>query len=492
MPNLEEVFKLSGVPTYTFVQPAIYNEMKVSIRTPGRCCVVEGPSGIGKTTSITKILDELGVQTKALTLSGRRPADIEMINELPDLGDLGVVIVDDFHRLPDETKKRIADFMKVLADQGSDKSKLVLIGINKAGDHLVTFGHDLGLRLDVFKMEANPSGKISELIHNGEAALNVEIADRDTLIERSMGSFQIAQLLCHDLCVKESVTETLQNKRSLGTPIEVVIDSVMIKLRAIFYTPTTTFARGSKLRPEGRAPYLFILKWLADGEDWFLDLREALKQHVEHRGSVGQVLEKGFLATLLKDKADVLDDFFHFENETGVLSVEDPRLVFYLKNLTWKAFARQVGYKTDEFAGNYDLALSFAGEIRTVAGRLYDLLAERQISVFYDNNEQHRILAEHVEEYLAPIYRNEAAYVVPLLSKEYPKKIWTKFESDNFKHRFGENAVIPIRFTDVQEGFFSNSSNYGGLSFDPTKDHESQLQEIATTLAKRLADDRQN
>jgi hypothetical protein len=127
-----------------------------------------------------------------------------------------------------------------------------------------------------------------------------------------------------------------------------------------------------------------------------------------------------------------------------------------------------------------------------VASRLYDLLAERQISVFYDNNEQQRILAEHVEEYLAPIYRNEAAYVVPLLSKEYPKKIWTKFESDNFKHRFGENAVIPIRFTDVQEGFFSDSSNYGGLSFDPTRDHETQLQEIATTFAKRLADDRQN
>jgi hypothetical protein len=400
------------------------------------------------------------------------------------------VIVDDFHRLPDKTKQRIADFMKLLADQGAEHSKLVLIGINKAGDHLVTFGHDLGLRIDVFKMESNPSGKISELINNGERALNVEIIDRDTVIERSMGSFQITQLLCHDLCVKENVTETVSVKKILRIPIEVVIDSVMIKLRAIFNVATTTFARGSKLRPEGRAPYLFILKWLADGDDWFLDLRDVLKLHPEHRGSVGQVLEKGHLATLLKDKATTLGDFFHFESDTGVLSVEDPRLVFYLKNLTWKAFARQVGYKTDEFKGDYDIALSFAGEVRSVAARLHEILAERQISVFYDNNEQHRILAEHVEEYLAPIYRYEAAYVVPLLSKEYPKKIWTKFESDNFKHRFGENAVIPIRFTDVQEGFFSDTANYGGLSFDPTKEMEPQLQQIAETIAKRLAEDR--
>lgn len=220
------------------------------------------------------------------------------------------------------------------------------------------------------------------------------------------------------------------------------------------------------------------------------DVRESLKTHPEHRGSVGQVVEKGFLATLLRDKSDVLGDFFHYEEETSVLSVEDPRLVFYLKNLTWKAFAREVGYKTDEFKGEYDLALSFAGEVRSIAERLHAILAERQITCFYDYEEQHRILAEHVEEYLAPIYRMEATYVLPLLSKDYPRKIWTKFESDNFKHRFGENAVIPIRFKDVAEGFFSDSSNYGGLWFDPDKDHEEQLQSLADIIAKRLANDR--
>jgi hypothetical protein len=110
--------------------------------------------------------------------------------------------------------------------------------------------------------------------------------------------------------------------------------------------------------------------------------------------------------------------------------------------------------------------------------------------VFYDEDEQHRILAENVEDYLAPIYRTEAAYVVPLLSKHFPRKIWTKFESDQFKNRFGDRAVIPLRFKDAGEGFFSASSGYGGLQFDPKQEAEPQLVGIAGTLARRLAEDR--
>ena len=202
----------------------------------------------------------------------------------------------------------------------------------------------------------------------------------------------------------------------------------------MFFRPTISFARGSKLRREGRAPYLHILRWLAQASDWSLDLRQEVRVRPEHRGSVGQVVEKGYLATLLADKSDVLGEFFHFDEDTSVISAEDPRLIFYLKNLNWRAFAKDVGFSSQEFKGRYDFALSFAGEERNIAQRLCHLLTEREISVFYDEDEQHRILAENVEDYLAPIYRTEAAYVVPLLSKHFPRKIWTKFESDQFKN----------------------------------------------------------
>jgi hypothetical protein len=34
-PYLEEVFKRSGIPTYTFVEPKEYQHLQVALRTPG-------------------------------------------------------------------------------------------------------------------------------------------------------------------------------------------------------------------------------------------------------------------------------------------------------------------------------------------------------------------------------------------------------------------------------------------------------------------------
>ena len=405
--------------------------------------------------------------------------------------DIGIVIVDDFHRLSAGTKDAIAQFMKTLADEEHESSKLIVIGINKAGDHLVTFGHDIGLRIDVFRMEANPDNKIEELILKGEAALNVHFSDKDNFVDRSIGSFQLAQILSYTQCIKNQVSQTLVKPRILTTSVEVIVDDVIQDLRRMFFRPTISFARGSKLRREGRAPYLHILRWLAQASDWSLDLRQEVRVRPEHRGSVGQVVEKGYLATLLADKSDVLGEFFHFDEDTSVISAEDPRLIFYLKNLNWRAFAKDVGFSSQEFKGRYDFALSFAGEERSIAQRLCHLFSEREISVFYDEDEQHRILTENVEDYLAPIYQTEAAYVVPLLSQHFPRKIWTKFESDQFKNRFGDRGVIPLRFKDAGEGFFSASSGYGGLQFDPKQETEPQLMAIAGTLAKRLAEDRE-
>ncbi len=490
MPLLEEVFKVSGVPTYTFVPPQRYDALKVSIRTPGRCAVVEGPSGIGKTTSVVRIIEELNLHSSVASLSARKPSDIEFISALPDMKDIGIVIIDDFHRLDDTTKERISDFMKLLADTERADSKLVLIGINKAGDRLVEHGTDVGLRMDVFKLESNPSSSISQMIDLGETALNIQITHKSDIVEQSQGSFQIAQMLCHKICIEGGVTEKKTNAVAVDTSIEQVIDEVLVDLRRIYQKPIALFARGAKLRREGRAPYLHILKWLTSSSDWSLDLRQAIKANPEHRGSVGQVVEKGYLETIMSTNADVLDEFFHYQTETSVFSVEDPKIIFYLRNLNWKNFVKEVGYTTNYFQGNYDIALSFAGADRAIAERIFEELTRREVSVFYDKNEQHAILATRVEDYLGPIYRTEASYVVPLLSPSYPQKIWTKFESDQFKARFGQNAVIPIRFYSTADGYFSEATEYGSLSFDPAGNVDEQIEEIVETICKRLAEDR--
>ncbi|MDI1327624.1 MAG: hypothetical protein PSV23_12600 [Brevundimonas sp.] len=491
MANLEEVFRLAGVPTYTFVEPLRYGAIKVAVRTPGRCVVLEGPSGIGKTTTVTQIVENLGKGGEIIQLSARRPADIDMISALPDMGKIGTVVIDDFHRLTDEVKSKLSDYMKLLADTSDEHSQLVLIGINKAGDQLVQVAHDLGLRIDIFKMEANPPDKVEELIAKGADALNVRFLDNSQIANAAQGSFHIAQVLCHYICVEAEITETQETLTEIDVSVDVVIDRVMADLGRQFMTPSLVFAGGSKIRREGRAPYLHILKWLSESDDWSLDLAELLRLHPEHKGSIGQVIKKGHLEALLRDKSEVLGHHFHYEPSTRVLSVEDPKLIFFLRNLVWRNFTRKAGFATDYFKGAYDFALSFAGNQREIAHELHNILEEREVSVFYDHNEQHRIIARNVEDYLGPIYRTEARYVVPILSAEYPTRIWTKFESDQFRQRFGEEAVIPVRLTDVREGFFSEERNYGGLAFDPAGDQTAQLRAIADILCARLEEDRE-
>ena len=163
-PFLEDVFKKSGLPTFTFVEPAEYKHLLVALRTPGRGVVVEGPSGIGKTTAVRKAASEIAIDGLAQMLSGRNQHDREMIAELPGIIGIGTVIIDDFHRLDEATKHSIADFLKELADKEDAKTKIVLIGINKAGDSLVNFAPDLNNRIETIHFEVNPPQKVRELI----------------------------------------------------------------------------------------------------------------------------------------------------------------------------------------------------------------------------------------------------------------------------------------------------------------------------------------
>ncbi|TNE69102.1 TIR domain-containing protein [bacterium] len=483
---LEDVFKTSGIPTHTFVKPEEYNTILVSLRTKGRCLIVEGPSGIGKTTCVIKVIEQLGLNKNITSLTARKKEDLEIIRMLPDFSELGTVIIDVFHLLEFDLKSSIADYMKVLADEERVNDKLILIGINKAGDSLVQVAEDLNNRIDTIKFEQNPESKIEELVSLGEAALNISINTKNDIVQLAKGSFHIAQLLSKETCVHSNVLETCSEQTELNSSIEVIKEKLLADFERTFYPKARKFAVGNRLRREGRAPYLHLLYWLSLSDEWAIQIDDIYLKYPDHKLSVSQVVDKGFLEGIIRDNED-LRGVIHYDTNSRVLAIEDPKFMFYLRNLLWSKFAEKVGYISISFANKYDFALSFAGENRNLASSINDLLLEEEISVFYDKNEQSRILAENVEEYLAPIYKSEAFFVIVLLSKDYPKKIWTKFESDNFKDRFGTNSIIPIWYTDNYPGLFDETQKLGGLSFDPESNLNKQTTEIVGVLKDKLA-----
>jgi hypothetical protein len=492
MPRLDEVYKKSGVPTHTFVAPSEYARVLVALQTPGRGIIVEGPSGIGKTSCVKKALEDSDVAASTLFLSARKADDLQIIVDLPNMGKIGIVVVDDFHRLDDPTKKKLADYTKILADEESADSKIILIGINRAGQTLVEYAPDVLHRIESIRFGRTNIEKLREMIALGERALNCDIAIAEDIANEAEGSFAMAQVLCHEACLQDGVVKTVEANapKKIAVSLPSIRETVLADLSPRFFPISREFATGNKLRREGRAPYLNLLRWLSQTPEGALDSKEAVAQNPELKGSVGQVIEKGYLSALIGGSQPI-SDLIHFEPITQLLTAEDPKFLYYIRHLIWSSFARQVGYFTIDFKSQYDFALSFAGQERDLAAALTEELVAREIVVFYDKNEQYRILGNDVEEYLAPIYRSESRFVVALLSNSYPGRIWTKFESEQFKHRFGQNSVIPIWFSDCTPGMFDESRKVGGLTFDTKEDLKTQAASIADILARMLEEDRQ-
>ena len=488
-PRLEDVFKTSGVPTYTFVRPTEFTQLLVALRSPGRGVVIEGPSGIGKTTAIENALEEVGISKNVTKLSARKQSDVEYIQALPEISDVGAVVVDDFHKLNNETRSRLADYMKTLADEEVETVKLIILGINRAGENLISFANDLVNRIDIIPFEANPDEKVDSLIGQGEHALNIRLNVRQEIVREAKGSFYLAQMLAREVCMEASVLERRDSQGHSEVSLPAVRSRVWERLGLSFRQRCESFCTGTRLRKEGRAPYLHILNWLATSSEWTLSLRDAVRQHAELRGSVGQVVEKGYLSEIVEGDPQIRA-VLHYDKASEQLTVEDPQFLFYIRNIPWRRFANDLGFISVEFENRYDFALSFAGPDRNLARQLFESLQDQEVEVFYDQNEQHRILAEDVEEYLRPIYQTEARFIVVLLGPEYPKRVWTKFESDAFRNRFSEGAVVPVWFADAPPGIFDETTRKGGFNYDPALPMENQVSRLTELLLRKLAEER--
>ena len=139
MEYVEDVFVTEGVPKFTFVKPPNYTALLVDLRRKGKPVVIEGQSGTGKTTTVKKALAEIFPENTPMLLTPREPAHIPIIQAIGEKSGNQTFVVDDFHRLDQATKERLADLAKVIAerDNREDLPKLIIIGINNVGSDLI-------------------------------------------------------------------------------------------------------------------------------------------------------------------------------------------------------------------------------------------------------------------------------------------------------------------------------------------------------------------
>lgn len=101
----------------------------------------------------------------------------------------------------------------------------------------------------------------------------------------------------------------------------------------------------------------------------------------------------------------------------------------------------------------FDIAISFAGEDRSLARQLAKRLKTLELLVFYDDDQQAELLGEHLLEYLISVYKERASYCVVLISAAYVRKRWTRHEWRAAQERAFEQQdaayILPVRLDDT-------------------------------------------
>ncbi|MHB9150016.1 MAG: toll/interleukin-1 receptor domain-containing protein [Thermoleophilia bacterium] len=106
---------------------------------------------------------------------------------------------------------------------------------------------------------------------------------------------------------------------------------------------------------------------------------------------------------------------------------------------------------TDEF--EYDIALSFAGEDRSVVDELAGALTQEGVRVFYDDYEKAQLWGKDLYQHLQAVYRDHARYCAVFVSAAYARKLWTRHELKQAQARaFKESReyILPIRLDDTE------------------------------------------
>ena len=100
---------------------------------------------------------------------------------------------------------------------------------------------------------------------------------------------------------------------------------------------------------------------------------------------------------------------------------------------------------------NFDFAISFSAEYRSVAKELADRLHQRGAAVFYDDFYRAHLLGKRLDRVFAWVFADGTRFFVPIVSASYVNSIWPQHEWTIARHEAKnrqEEFILPIRVDD--------------------------------------------
>ena len=196
------------------------------------------------------------------------------------------------------------------------------------------------------------------------------------------------------------------------------------------------------------------------------------------------------LLTFIKSKldrgelfsGDFLDDLLSYaENDVNVPGTKRARLIAAIQE-------NEPPFQEARSAEplQYDVALSFAGEDRSVAKDLDLRLKAQGVSVFFDEDEQATLWGKDLYEHLSDVYMNRAEFCLMLVSEAYARKRWPSHERKSAQARALQQAreyILPLRLDDTEIPGLPPTVAYIDLRL-------SSLEQVVEAVLSKLGHDR--
>lgn len=279
--KLIDIFTPNTIARLTYIRRKnLENSLSLNLSIPGKQIIIYGDSGSGKTTLLKKILSDN--KTKSIqihcssdttfndiildtfdslnpyytkeknisllqSISSALKSDYKILSTeiginnkvsseekkerlLPPrltpqklakfLGAIeAVLILEDFHKVSNEEKKKIADILKIFIDTANDfpKVKIVCIGAVGSANELIKLDSNLYPRIAELHVPLLLESEIKALVKRGCDILNISMSDN--LVEKiSYYSNRLASLthqMCYDICCSNNILKTQYKQKRI-------------------------------------------------------------------------------------------------------------------------------------------------------------------------------------------------------------------------------------------------------------------------------------
>lgn len=469
--ELASVFNEAAFPEITFVEPKEYRFIKASFKTPGKHITISGASGTGKTTIARKVLRELNVtEVDVLWINGRQYSEVEsgiqvLAQELgtaPSFNDVTellalvkFVVIDDFHFIKKGARLEIASKLKLWHEKNV---RFIVIGIATSAEELYGVDPELGIRNDPYELKTQSNEFCEKLIKLGSDALNITFSPSLTqeMVSASNGVPSIVHVIARVCCIDSDIEGKCEAAVSIHTTLKQIREAVLRIFHGKYRDKVVGLAKGKQQAKSVHNTYFDIVAFIANSQASEIPTESLYRSIV---GVIDDAKERGKKATsfynCLNNLSDVieqkgLDDILFYKKGGNYISIEDPSFRFYLNLLDIEDIKSRVHLRSSQYP--YDVAVSFAADVRDTVEVFVQALKNRGINVFYDFDQQAQLWGKDLRIKLSEVYANEALYMVIFLSNAYPERDWTDFElsiGKSASQKRTDEYLLPLRIDDV-------------------------------------------